>query len=291
MPIIARLHGGLGNQLFQYAAARRLSLFHGTELKLDPSHFVHRSYSLHPFSIQENFATLEEVTCTKGERRQGLHGYVLKLKERSKPYYHRSIFSERYLRPYDPNILKTQKDVYLDGYWQSEKYFQDISDVIRREFTVRFPFDSLNKKIAEEIKQCESVSVHVRRGDYVTSAAKNRFHGTCSLDYYATCVRLVAEEVKDPHFFVFSDDPQWVTENIHFNYPTRYVTHNDATKHYEDLRLMMLCKHNVIANSSFSWWGAWLNSNPDKIVLAPSKWFNEAALDTRDLLPDSWVKI
>jgi len=292
--IIAKLIGGLGNQLFQYAAARRLSLLHRTTLKLDISHFDHyklHAYALKHFSIQEKFARPEEIAELKGSMKKGLAKTVFDMSQKLKPYYRRSIFREPHLRPFDLNILKTPRDVYLDGYWQSEKYFAPIQDVIRREFIVKYEPDPKTLEIAERIAKTESVSVHVRRGDYISIPEHNLVHGTCRLEYYDRCVSLIREKVTNPYFFVFSDDPRWVKGNLRFGYPTTFVTHNDSSKNYEDLRLMSRCKHNIIANSSFSWWGAWLNANPNKIVLAPSQWFNQFSADTRDLLPDSWIKV
>lgn len=187
--------------------------------------------------------------------------------------------------------MKTPEDVYLAGYWQSESYFSAIGDVIRREFTVKYEPDSTSNETEERIGKTQSVSIHVRRRDFVENSETKRLHGTCSLDYYSECVTLIGSKVADPHFFVFSDDPDWVTKNLRLKYPCRYVTHNDASRNYEDLRLMSCCKHNIICNSSFSWWGAWLNRNPDKIVLAPRRWFGELNFDTRDLLPASWIKV
>jgi hypothetical protein len=292
--IIVKLIGGLGNQLFQYAAARRLSLVHRTNLKLDIIHFDHyklHAYALKHFSIQETFASPEEIAELKGTMKKDLGKAIFGMSQRLKPYYRRSIFSEPHLRPFDPNILKTPKDVYLDGYWQSEKYFAPIQDVIRRELIVKYGLDPKSLDIAEKIAKTESVSVHVRRADYVSNSEHSRVHGTCSLEYYNRCVSLMGEKLTDPYFFVFSDDPRWIKENLRFGYPTTFVTHNDASRNYEDLRLMSLCKHGIIANSSFSWWGAWLNTNTNKIVLAPSRWFNQFTADTRDLLPDSWIKV
>ncbi|MEW5961408.1 MAG: alpha-1,2-fucosyltransferase, partial [Chloroflexota bacterium] len=288
------LVGGLGNQLFQYAAGRRLSVLHQTPLKFDIFAFKYyegREYNLKPFCIQEAFATPDEVAKITGTDKKGLARFLFRVGKRLKPYYRRPVFSEPHIRPYDPNILKTLREIYLDGYWQTEKYFIDIQDVIRRELTVKIEPDPQSREIAEEIIRTNAVSIHVRRGDYVSSSQINKVHGFLGLDYYRQCVRLIIEKVTNPHFFIFSDDPAWVVENLRLDYPTTYVTHNDASRNYEDLRLMSLCKHNIIANSSFSWWGAWLSSNPPKIVLAPQRWFGDTSIDTRDLLPASWIRV
>ena len=292
--IIVKIIGGLGNQMFQYAAGRRLSLLHQVPLKLDIGAFEHyelHRYSLSPFRIQEELATPGDVAQVRGTSKRGLDRIVFRLSQKLKPYYKRSIFAESTLSPFDSNIIKTPEHVYLDGYWQSEKYFVDIEDVIRREFAVKYEQDRQSREIAEQIANTQSVSIHVRRDDYVSNPKTRRVHGVCNQDYYKQCVSLIAKRITNPHFFVFSDDPGWVTDNLRLDYPTTFVTHNDATKNYEDLRLMSMCKHNIIANSSFSWWAAWLNANPDKIVLAPRRWFNDSSLDTRDLLPEDWIKV
>lgn len=295
-----RLKGGLGNQFFQYAAARRLSIHHGTELKLDISYWKTNTswapyesfqrYGLSHFSVQESFATEEDICKITMSRRKGLLGAVHSLGEFIKPYYRRPVFAEPELRPFDPNILKTPKDVYLDGYWQSERYFAPIADTIRREFRVNSEPDKENRILAEQIESRESVAVHVRRGDRVKDPRIARLHGTQSIEYYHSAARLIANEVRKPHFFVFSDDPQWAKSNLRLD-PVIYVTHNGDSRNYEDLRLMSLCKHSIIANSTFSWWAAWLNKNPNKLVIAPKNWFRTENLDTQDLIPQDWTQI
>ena len=285
---------GLGNQMFQYAAGRRLSILHQTALKLDITHYQryrYRKYGLQHFCIQEAFATPQEIARVRGTPKSGLARITAGLNRKLNPFYRPPIFAELYVRPFDPRIWDTPKDVYLAGYWQSEAYFQDIQDIIRREFVLRNKPDRQNQEMAAKITDTTSVSIHVRRGDYVSDAHINQVHGCCGLDYYGQCVRLIAEYVPNPHFYVFSDDPAWTQENLSMGYPTTLVSHNGTVRGYDDLRLMALCQHNIIANSSFSWWGAWLNANPDKIVLAPQRWFRDPALDASDLIPDGWIKI
>ena len=293
--IIAKLMGGLGNQLFQYAAARRLSIHHNTPLRLDIDFFEKyklHAYGLNHFCIKEEFADTDEIATLKWTPRNSLakSSLIYRPLHAIERNFRRSIFYERKLRPYDPNILNTPFDVYLDGYWQSEKYFSDVESIIRREFTFRNKPDDRNRNLAEEISKTESVSVHVRRGDLV-SDPKNRIFATCSQNYYYRCAAMIAEKVANPHFYIFSDDSNWVKANLHLDGATTFVTHNDAAKAHEDLRLMSLCKHHIIANSSFSWWGAWLGTNSNKIIFAPVRWFNDPSFDTRDLIPSTWIKL
>ena len=270
--IIVKLLGGLGNQLFQYAAARRLSYKHNAVLKIDNSYFgkdESRAYNLSAFNVKEEFATSEEI------EHLARHNVVIE------KHFH-----------FEPRILLLPDNVYMVGYWQSEKYFKDIEPIIRQELTVRIPQAGKNKEIATKIQKTQSVSLHIRRGDSVYSRRAS-YHGICSLRYYQRCVSCIAKRVSLAHFFIFSDDILWAKEHLHLSFPMTFVEHNDDLTNYEDLRLMSQCKHNVVANSTFSWWGAWLNSNMEKIVCVPKKWFRgwRPRTNTKDLFPHSWVII
>lgn len=288
--IIVKLIGGLGNQLFQYAAARRISYLNHIPLKLDISEFARyklHKYSLMHFNIVEEMATPEEIQAFKPRilfSRQAFRYLSLF------NILNRSYVMERHFH-FDPALLKINHGVYLDGYWQSEKYFLDIEEVVRKELSVKTPPDSWNEQMMERIRKEAAVSLHIRRADYVTNSHTLTVHGCCSLDYYHHAVNLVAEKVESPHFFVFSDAPAWAKSNLQLPFPATFVEHNGPDKNYEDLRLMSLCRHNILANSTFSWWGAWLNAHPDKMVIAPQKWFNTDKMDPRDLVPQGWIKI
>jgi hypothetical protein len=291
--IITRLIGGLGNQMFQYAVGRRLSYVLKLELKMDISSFDTyklRKYALGAFQIQENFATPKDVRALT-ETKQGImtriiSGMLGRPDRPPKPA--KTYIKENYFH-FDPKIHELTEGVYLDGYWQSEKYFQDIEGIIRREFTVIHPQRGKNKELSDLLTSCESVSVHVRRGDYVNNLDTNKVHGTCTLDYYLGAIEQLAMRVTNPRLFIFSDDPEWVSKNL--DLPMTIVDHNGPDKDFEDLRLMTQCKHHIIANSTLSWWGAWLCSNSNKVVIAPQKWFNVDSYNTKDLIPDSWIKI
>ena len=289
--IITELNGGLGNQMFQYAVARRLAEVNHTELKLDIENLKKdrlRTYELHHLNVNAQFAVYDDIAI---------------FKERSKrkkiKFYIRQILSRKKLRNikekhfhFDESILFLKDNIYLQGYWQTEKYFKDISDIIRREFSLKEKLSEESQQVAQKIKMsANSVSLHIRRGDYVTDTTTNSTHGTCSLDYYQKCVKKLAEKFSDLQLFVFSDDPEWVKVNLHFKYPTVFVNHNGVECAFEDMHLMSLCMHNIIANSSFSWWGAWLNNNPYKVVFAPKHWFKKEEMNTKDLIPDSWIRV
>jgi Glycosyl transferase family 11 len=288
--IIVRLSGGMGNQMFQYAAGLSLSTARKTDLFLDlswfhnsPADVAKRAYRLDVFAIRAGIAQNKQI------RRIAEPSAIRRLFDRSKPYFRKNIYYEPHFH-YDPNFRRASSDIILDGYWQSEAYFRDMADTIRREFTISAPLTPATTGMAKKIGAVNSVSLHIRRGDYVTAPQTLKYHGTCEPDYYRSAVGKIRELAGDMEIFVFSDDMDWVKENISTEFPMTFVNH-PGRQDYEDLYLMSLCRHNIIANSSFSWWGAWLNKNPGKAVVAPARWFNESNADTKDLLPGEWLKV
>lgn len=292
--VIVKLIGGLGNQLFQYALGRAISVKRNVTLKLDLSWFeafTLRPYELKHFNVIENIASAGEVGRFGETYPNGLVGHAHRAAAAILPDYFRYTAIVKTGFPFDPGVLEVRGNLYLDGYWQSEKYFKDVEDIIRKEFTVKYPPDEINARVARHISGVESVCLHVRRGDYVSDPATNEAHGVCPPEYYAAAVAALTKTVVDPHFFVFTDDPDWARDNLRLEHPITFVTHNGVARSYEDLRLMSLCHHFIVANSSFSWWGAWLSQYPAKRVFAPRAWFRTDRYDTRDLIPDSWCVI
>jgi hypothetical protein len=290
--IITKLMGGLGNQMFQYATGRRLAYVHGVKLYLDTTWFKDtnlRNYLLNCFNIKNYIATPKQISKLK-LKKNGFRQKILTIFFKKSTEFSSTHIVEKFFH-FNSELMNLPDHVYLDGYWQSEKYFQDIEDILRNEFTVKRPQSGKNLELSEMIESCESVSIHFRRGDYITDPQTIKIHGACDIEYYNKSVQLVAKHLKNPKFFIFSDDSNWVNENLKLNYPTTLVSHNQDVECFEDLRLMSQCKYNIIANSSFSWWGAWLNNKADKIVIAPKRWFRTEERDTRDLLPKSWIRI
>lgn len=294
--IIVKLKGGLGNQMFQYAAGRYLAVARNTSLKLDISLLcatstgcTPRHYGLDIFDIHEDFAEEEDIKLLGcgGEVPRSILNRFFRKYVLSQPV--QAVFKERFFH-FDPDVLCLPENICLLGYWQSERYFADIKDMIRTEFRVKIPLEGLNQGLAEQICETESVSIHVRRGDYVSNHVTAAYHPACGIEYYHRAVNYISEYCKKLHFYIFSDDPAWVESNLHIPYPATLVKHNGHCA-YDDLRLMSLCRHNIIANSSFSWWGAWLNRNQDKIVVAPRLWFSDPAINTSDLIPVGWIRI
>jgi hypothetical protein len=292
--IIVKLMGGMGNQLFQYALGRSLALYHNTEFKMDTSflldrtvkaaNFVFRDYDLGLFNIKELFASGEEVNT--------LNKKILKNKKLDRIFKKITGTGSTYFREphfhFFPGIFKLGDNVYLDGYWQSPKYFARYEQVIRQEFTFKNPVAANTEPMMAAIKNSNAICVNVRRGDFVTSS----MHNVMGLEYFKTAEQKIQERVSDPHYFIFSDDIPWCRENLHFTGQVTYVSHEFAGHKFGDyLHLMTRCKHFIIPNSTFAWWAAWLNTSPGKMVIAPAKWFHEPGIDTTDLVPAEWLRI
>lgn len=289
--IICTLLGGLGNQMFQFAAARALALDRGAGLRLDTSGFT--GYRLHQ-GFQLEYAFTGAFTVASESDIQSILGWQgtrwaqrILARPTMAPMRKRSLVIEPHFQ-YWQGLHDAPARCYLKGYWQSEKYFQKHAETLRADFRFRSQPAGHGAVLADRIRQCNAVSLHVRRGDYVLNPATAAIHGQCSLDYYQAAARHVCSHVDNPVFFVFSDDMPWARQHLALPATMEYVDHTQQA--YDDMHLMSLCKHHVIANSSFSWWGAWLNPRPGKIVVAPRQWF-AIARNTQDLLPTSWVTL
>lgn len=291
--IISKIIGGLGNQMFQYAAGRALSLEYGVPLRLDVFGFA--DYSLHQgFELQQVFNCPAETAAESDVRSilgwqfsSGIRRIVAR--PGMAPFRREAFVVEPHFH-YWPEINRVPQECYLHGYWQSEKYFQSHASDIRADFTFKHPLSISNAELAEHIAQVNAISLHVRRGDYASNPKTTATHRLCTLDYYHEAIQYICERIERPNFFIFSDDMAWVKEHLKIDSLCQHIDHNFGTENYNDMRLMSLCKHHIIANSSFSWWGAWLNPSAGKIVIAPKQWFaNET--NTQDLIPDEWLII
>jgi len=298
--VIVRLAGGLGNQMFQYAAGRALSIRHSAPLKLDCS-FLHfpakgdtvRIYGLDRFNIQAGMASEQElpamVVQTINRRRyRGIRRMCASIRLLCSRHPRSAVIEECAARSAG-GLEAVRPPCYLAGYWQSERFFSGSAGVILKDFILRSPLSSTHAAMARRIDGSMSVSVHVRRGDYVENPAAKAALGALDVGYYAKAIALVKSRVPAAEFFVFSDDTAWAEENIRRIVPSVTVVQSGAA--HEDLALMTMCKHAIIANSSLSWWGAWLNRNPDKIVCAPARWFADESKNSDDRYAQGWLRI
>jgi hypothetical protein len=274
---IVKIHYGLGNQLFQYAFGRSLSLNRGIPFSLD-LHFYkgHEQDSQHPrvyqldkFCIQANTASEDVVRSLV--QPSTFDRSLIQIENIFRPYYKRRIVYERSLN-FDEHMWQVKDNVYLAGYWQDLRYFEKYESVIRSDLKFMTEPKGLNKELLKTISTVESVAIHVRRGDYITDSFHTEYVGVAEMPYYRNATKFLKGKINEARYFVFTDDPEWVKLNFDPGVPYQLIDHNDQVNAFEDLRLMSACKHQVISNSSFGWWGAWLNSNDQKIVVAPNVW-------------------
>jgi hypothetical protein len=276
-----RIHGGLGNQLFQYAAGRGLADRTGTKLRLDACYFgveKLRNYELDNFKIRA--AVVHEPA--ESARYMGHNdiedGWIrgrYGAEPVREPHYH-----------YSDILNRAQPNSFITGYWQCERYFAGSEQAVRAELTPR-RLSRAARAIRRRIERAdESVAVHVRRGDIATDPALLALVGNTSVEYYQRAAALIGERRADPHFFVFSDDPAWCRANLEL--PGKMEIVSGETLVSDDLALISYCGDAVIANSSYSWWGAWLGETPDSIIIAPEQWYDELTHDTSDVRPERW---
>ena len=274
--IIVKIMGGLGNQMFQYAIAKSIAVRNKDNFKLDITFYSKQT--LRKYEL--NLLDIDEVLVNK---KSFFSKVTSKFRFLTKIYY-----MERKIAEYDSNVFN-KKNVILDGYWQNEKYFKDIRGKILQDFT---PVSSLSNKAnyyLNSIKNSNSVSVHVRRADYIENINTNANHGVCGLSYYKKAFKYLNNKTDNVTFFIFSDDISWCKKV--FRFLERKVFVEDTKSTIDDLELMKNCKHNIIANSTFSWWGAWLNQNEQKIVIAPKKWFVKKEWKNKNPACENWIKI
>lgn len=290
--IVSNIIGGLGNQMFQFACGYAAALRSKQEYMICTDQFEH--YRVHAFQLKRIFDIKTQVI----NQRQLLNliGW------RSHPFL-RPLIAKTELSLLTPNkwfqetdlryceaIKSLESDCYLHGYWQSEKYFDDYADEIKKVLSFSHKIDDKNLQILSAIRNGSSISVHVRRGDYLHKS--NKILNCLDLGYYLEGLKILTGKIPDSKIFIFSDDTDWVRTNLIQHVPNaQIITHNTGENSHLDMMLMRSASHNIIANSSFSWWGAWLNPNKDKIVISPKNWFRGPTNKCADLIPDDWLRI
>lgn len=287
--VVTKIRGGLGNQLFQWAAGLNLAQLHNTELFLDTSNYARnhaRDFELEKLGIRVKIADEQTIALAK-----------------AKEFYKQPFFH------FDYKFLNLADGTFLRGYFCSEKYFTSAAIEVKSILNNALNEIELNgdqAHIVNQIKSSESVAIHIRRGDYVSNSTYNDFFGTCSTDYYHAAISALKELQGDSvKFFVFSDDLNWAKDNLRLSDTSVFVDTNRGGDSYLDMLFMAECSHNIIANSTFSWWSAWSNPNPDKTVICPSKWFRSNYRTasgrgmwiknpyyyTGDIYPSTWIAL
>jgi hypothetical protein len=292
--IISKLLGGLGNQMFQYATgyalAKNLNLPYRIDTILLSKYNRHNGYQFNEiFDYKFEIASyLELCSLLKFKTYFVVNESINKVN----PYTFNSkknIFRE-YSHNYINDFDKINTSCYISGYWQSEKYFKKYENDLRKIFEFKNSFSKLNKLHENEILNSNSVSIHVRRGDYISNTNASKYIGICELTYYKKAIEIISNKIDKPFYFIFSDDIEYVVNNFNFLENYRIINNNQGIESYNDMRLMSLCKYHIIANSSFSWWGAWLANNKNKLVIAPDKWFIGSKEIMKDIYCENWIK-
>lgn len=292
---IIKIHGGLGNQMFQYAFAKACAIHSGEDVYLDISNYtkninnkkgidsIHNGYELKRlFNIDLPEADIKDV------KKAGTLPDSLFHRVQRKYFTKKTHFIERGLQPVNLELLKPGKKIYLEGYWQSEDYFTECSDTIRQAFDFKLSPAQKNTDLLKEHKNL--VSIHVRRGDYLNQSG----FAVCTEEYYSAAIKYMKDKIEDSIFLIFSDDILWCKDffkSLITPEKCIFVDWNCGMDSWQDMYLMAHCKGNIIANSTFSWWGAWLNNSSEKIVVAPKTWCTLPDFDVSRLVPDSWIRL
>lgn len=282
--IAVNLIGGLGNQMFQYATARALAEKHKTNVLLDTrtlnEYQLHKHASLEKFNIKARPA-----------KRNELYKWPNWMKSPCKGLQKLGVYSNRYFEEtfhYSPKVMELKNNTLIEGYFQSERYFLDIRKMLLSDFTLKEKIPTYIRNLEKKIKSSESVMIHVRRGDYISNPQATITHGPCSPHYYKNAIERIEKDLSSPKYFVFSDDINWVKNNLFHDLNVEYITGNETHPEF-DIHLMSCCNNHIIANSSFSWWGAWLSQNDSKVIIYPKPWFNDKKLSATDVSPKNWL--
>lgn len=285
--IIVYLQGGLGNQMFQYAFGKHLSLITGRPLLLDASHFgkiaeneTPRSFQLSQWSATHQLCTERDLEFLKHKQNPSIFERILRKINIDKSYY--TINDSTAI---DLKAIHNADLVFLHGYFQNENYFIENRELISKEFKpakpIEFPYS----------KENNTVSIHVRRGDYISNDKAAQHHGVCGVEYFFNAIKTIEEKIDQPKFIFFSDDIEWCKATFSKLSNTIFIEPRTNSLECDDLYWMSQCAHHIISNSSYSWWGAWLNNSEEKIVIAPSKWVASQIEDRNNVVPKNWIQL
>lgn len=295
--IITEITNGLGNQLFQYATAFALAKKKGTDLLIDKSWYEteaasknNRKFALDKFNINLKFAKLSETTKLKSPKFPFLINSLYWRRQYALPYYKRDFFREQSCL-YDSHIFKAKNNVFLSGFFQSEKYFNEFRPILLHDLELNEKPDVDDAHMLKSIQNSNSVCLSIRRGDYLKKENMVAFN-IIGFDYYQKAIAYINERVESPVYYIFTDDTEWLNKNIdRFEIRNYIIAGSHLDTPHIGITLMKHCKHYITANSTYSWWGAWLNNDSDSIKITPEKWFLIERLNTIDLIPKGWIQL
>ncbi|HIP35301.1 MAG TPA: alpha-1,2-fucosyltransferase [Crocinitomix sp.] len=294
--IFLKITGGLGNQMFQFATAYALAKKNNTNIGIDLSeisskkhkqNFTYRNFQLDKTFNISNFELIPSFA----------YDFIVgnQLKDKLKRFFVKGDFFYEKSLEFDNSLFQiNNKNTYIEGYFQSEKYFIEFEKEIKKQFTFKQKTNLKTQNLSNFLSNKQTLAIHIRRGDYVNNKAINSTHGTCPVEYYQKALSYF--DLNKHHLCFFSDDINWVKKTFTSIIELKSITFvdwNSGEDAWQDMYLMSLCKNFIIANSSFSWWGAWLSKHTNKKIIAPKQWFNNKTknLQTKDLIPSSWIKI
>lgn len=290
--ITIRLKGGMGNQMFQYALGVQLAKQLNTDLEIDLSalldrsrgDFVYRDFDLTIFKLQARFSVNPHFLRTIYKlKSSGITKLVRKVVDRNKQY-----LKEPHFHFYPTFLDDPQDDAVYEGWFQSYRYFEAVEEELSNAFEFKTGIITHSKNLYQQIQNTNAICLNVRRTDFLKVDNLN----TTNKDYFLNAAKYLANEVNNPHFYIFSDDIEWCRKELKLSSPTTLVDHSHkGTKFGNYMQLMIACKHYIIPNSSFAWWAIWLNKNQDKKVVAPKNWFNDPNINTTDLVPPDWIRM
>ena len=297
--ILLHLFGGLGNQLFQYAAGKALSEHLGDKLKMDKTYYDQKEYENDPLNsffdvhiyrnILENVFEITAPEASLLEVEGYRPSFTKKVIERLDPYYRRSVFKQKGFS-FDKHFFSARRNIILKGYWQSENFFKPYESQVRKDLTFRNHIIERNNEMMSFFTT-STIGIHIRRGDYVANPIISKYHGALGMDYYNKAIKYIVESAgNNIQLIVFSDDIEWCKHNF-IQKATLFVDKSFHKNHIDEFYLMSRCTHNIIANSSYSWWAAYLNKTKEKIVVAPKNWFSDPTYINEDIIPDKWIQI
>ncbi len=296
--IVVRLMGGLGNQMFQYAFGLYLANTNNTKLKLDltlledrnskNANVVYRDFELSCFKLSGQIASQKEIHQFNPLPTKNI---FKKIRNKLYYFYHKNIIIQN-KHDWNSSNLKIKNNTCIVGRWQSELYFKNIEDAIRKEFIFKNELNEYSKDIANQIQRNnKSISIHLRRIDYVNNKLYAEKIGALKINYYNKAIKKICELIERPRFFIFSDDIEFAKKNLPKNINAFFIKQKSNVKAEQDLHLISLCKNHIISNSTFSWWGAWLSNNLQKIVIAPKNWAKDVDYKPNKIIPNNWIKI